>query len=328
MPGNSFPYSLAQTLLWKVRNFPDEAYNFNPEDNLTTLMGILLGPAGTGQMDLVQTSTRINQQHIEFSDLDTILGVLMDIPRLSSEIYSSNINPFRDQLDLTDWKDVWAKDANYRERLVGTINALLRGATTLGVQALVEATIQNKARVVENWTAASGTMSDLGYSRNLDGNEIIIIPNAPSNLTPTVNDRASLINSSKKLIPTGAVVTVISGAVDNFINIPFTSVSGSSEFFFYNRDVSATNVNPPSNVKNSPDYSVSSRYWLQNNKNVNAPFFAHLQSQESVINLTNNISTVQTSSLNSQGESVLTTNTRLPIGYAKTRITSTVYGAQ
>lgn len=49
MAGNVFPISLNQTLLWKVRNFPDNIYNFDSIDNLTILMSILLGDAGVGQ---------------------------------------------------------------------------------------------------------------------------------------------------------------------------------------------------------------------------------------------------------------------------------------
>ena len=328
MPTNSFPYSLAQTLLWKVRNFPDEVYSFTPENNLTTLMSVLLGGAGTGQFATAQTAARINQQHLEFSDLDTILGFLLNVSRNSNEVYTKPINPFTDQLQLADWKEVWAKDSNFRERLVGIIAGLLRGATLLGVQTLAEAVLQTKVRVVENWTTASGSMLSLNYSRGFGPNEIILIPVAPSGLTPTLNDRSNLLNTTGKIIPTGAVTTVISGAVNNYVAIPFTSISGSSTFFYYQRNVTATKYSPPSNVLYAPDNTVASRYWLQNNQSVQAPYFAHLQTQETIIDLTANVTTVRANRLTGINNIASTNETTLPIGSSKTRVTSTIYGAQ
>src|ERR1035437_4201937 len=129
-----YPLSLPQTLPWKVRNFPDDVYNFNPTDNLTQLMGIILGAAGTGQLDLIFTAARINQENLEFSELDNILGVLLNTRRLVSEMYNTTNNPFTDQLSIENWEDVISKDSAYRERLNGVSSFLLQGATPIGLR--------------------------------------------------------------------------------------------------------------------------------------------------------------------------------------------------
>ena len=67
--GNSLPLNINQTLSWKTRNFPDNVYDLNPSDLLTTLMGVLLGNAGTGQLGASQVAAKLTQQYLQFSDL-------------------------------------------------------------------------------------------------------------------------------------------------------------------------------------------------------------------------------------------------------------------
>ena len=54
MSGNLFSISPHSTLAAKVANFPENVYNFNQGDYLTTLMTILLGNSGTGQLKNIQ----------------------------------------------------------------------------------------------------------------------------------------------------------------------------------------------------------------------------------------------------------------------------------
>ena len=98
MAGNTFPVNLHSTFSEKVRNFPDDIYNFNDGDNLTTLMKILLGNSGTGQLRNLQIAAKISQQYLEYSNLDYILGQILNVQRISPEIYSFATNPFIDQL--------------------------------------------------------------------------------------------------------------------------------------------------------------------------------------------------------------------------------------
>ena len=157
-----YPLTLPQTLPWKVRNFPDDVYNFNPTDNLTQLMSIALGPAGTGQLDLIYTSARINQENIEFSDLDNILGVLLNTRRLVTEMYSTISNPFTDQLSVDNWEDVISKDSAYRERLNGVSSSYLQGATPLGLRNIANATNSFENKMVEIWNVTTSGVTISG----------------------------------------------------------------------------------------------------------------------------------------------------------------------
>lgn len=321
MAGNSYSLGLAQTLLWKVRNFPESSYSFNPGDNLTTLMSTLLGQTGTGQLDIIQVAARLSQQYLQFSDLETTLGELLSSPRTKNELYSTTLNPFTDQLTPSEWKDVLAKDSIYRERLVGIAAALLRGATNLGLQMLSESNSSSKFVVVENWTTASGVVAASGYGRNLGVSEVILMANTPSDLQFTTEDKQTVTQNANHLQPLGTNITVYSGTLNTFTNVAYTSVSGSSEFFTLKRSVLATNVNIPTSVINTNDPGMNSRYWLINNQAVTAPYFAFTETQEQIIDTTSSITTVQVTDNN--GNSYNSLNM---LGLPGVQINATLFG--
>ena len=324
--GNSYPVNIDQTLLWKTRNFPDTVYNFDPLDNLTTLMSVLLGGTGTGQLTSVQVAARLTQQYLSYSDLENTIGELLNAPRIPNEIYNSNINPFTDQLIISQWQDVYIKDSNYRERLISMIASLLRGGNPLGVQSMAESIYQLPVQIVENWTSASGAMNTNNWSRGLGPNEIIAIPVGPSDIPVASGVRNAALKALEQIAPVGAIITQVSGVINNFASVPYTSISGNSEFFYLNQTVTANNVNIPSYVLGSTDPSITSRYWLTNNKSQQAPYFAYLQSQESAIDLTNNISIVNVTPY-ANGQALVTSGTTTPLGSHNLSITSTFFGS-
>ena len=339
MSGKIIPLSLNQTLGWKVRNFPDDVYGFNTQDKLTILMSILLGQAGTGQLISAQIAAKLNQQNMEFSDLDNILGQILNAPRLVSEIYSLSTNPFIDQLTRSTWQDVVTKDSDYRERLIGIASSFLKGGTVFGIQRIAEATSSFQFRVIEAWqTVASGsvvpTVIASGVtSRGFASNEVLLVPNVPSDLQFSTDIRHQTLMSLNNLKPAGSIVTVTSGINGFGSAMKYAVVSGNSQFFSFDRTVTANNINQPANSYNINDISYAGRYWLQNSQTVLAPNFAHLQSQEGSIDLTENISTVfitptTTYSGVPQFATLPTYSTNDPLGAPTLSITSTIYGAQ
>ena len=339
MAGNVIPLNLNQTLNWKVRNFPDDSYQFNPQDHITTLMGILLGNAGTGQLTTLQVASRLNQQNMEFSDLDNILGQILNSPRLITEIYNASTNPFIDQLSRSNWQDVVTKDSDYRERLIAIASALLQGGTVFGIQKIAEATSSLQFNVVEAWqTAASGTnipttIASGVTTRGFGSNEVLLVPNVPSDLQFTVDTKHSTLQSLENLKPVGSIVTVTSGTNGYSNPMNYTITSGNSQFFSFDRQVTANNINAPANSYNINDISYAGRYWVKNSQTVDAPHFAHLQTQEGSIDVTQNISTVlvnyTTTFSGSPGYGTLPAyNTNTPLGIPVLAISSTIYGAQ
>jgi len=325
--GNSYPVNISQTLSWKTRNFPDEVYEFNPGDVLTLLMSTLLGHAGTGQLDSVQTAARLTSQYLNFSDLENTIGELLRSPRLISEQYATAVNPFTDQLTTNQWVDVNIKDSNYRERLIAMAAALLKGATTMGIQATAEAILQTRVQVIENWTSANTVMVASGMSRGFGVNEVIAIPNIPSGVTIASGAMAAAVSAMESIKPMGSIITVAS-AINNFVPIPISSISGTSEFFFLDRQVTANNVNIPSIVLNNTDPTVAGRYWLKNNTTQPAPQFAYLHTQESQIDFTSNITVVNITPVTSSGSLLQSSTSILPLGSNILPLTSTFFGSQ
>jgi len=341
--GNIISISLNQTLLWKVRNFPSNSYNFEPGDNLTDLMLILLGNAGTQQLTNVQTAARITQEILQYSDLDTIMGTMLNSPRFPSEAYLTNINPFTDQLSPNTWDLVQSNDAAYRERLIGTATAYLRGATPIGLQMLAEATSGIKFRAIEVWnTVLSGTtISGTNIqTRGFGNNETVMLPLVPSDLGFTNLQRIETLKSTENLKTTGLVVSVASG-LNPFVQLPYqftgnnnfttsgkvTIVSGNSQYFTLHRQVTGNSIDIPSYVSSSTDQSIVGRYWLRNNQTTIAPYFSHLETQESLTDVTQNITSALVTPISTIGQ-ISPYTIDAPVGKPTLAITSTIYGAQ
>jgi hypothetical protein len=325
--GNSLPLHINQTLTWKTRNFPDNVYNLNPKDLLTTLMSTLLGNSGVGQLLTAQVTARLTQQYLQFSDLENTIGGFLNAPRLTTEFYNSPINPFTDQLTPSQWDDVFIKDSNYRERLLALMTALLKGGTVQGIQATAEATAQVQALVVENWTTASGNIPS-GWSGGFDGREAIIVYNVPAGLSVNNVQRTAIANSLQRVAPIGTIVTQVSGSINNFVPVPYTVASTSSELFNLPRTVVANNINIPSNVINSTNSSVSTRYWLQQGIPITAPNFAFTSSQEVLVDVTTNISNVTVTPITASRTTLNSSTTQLPLGTPSLPVASTVFGGQ
>lgn len=322
-----YPLNIPQTLPWKVRNFPDNVYNFNPTDNLTQLMNILLGSPGTGQLDRIYTAARINQENLEFSDLDNILGVLLNTRRLVTEMYGIPNNPFTDQITVANWEEVISKDSAYRERLNGVASSFLQGATPLGLRNIANATNSLENNIIEVWNVTTSGITISGTSYNTRGfgvNETVIIPSVPGDLSFNNDLQRDTLQSLYNLKPVGNIITIASG-INPYNTLNYTITSGNSEFFYLKRQVIANGINTPSLVANT---SVNSRYYLKNGENVEAPYFAHLLTEESVTDVTLNIPAVKViplSSLSSTGELPSYTTT-LPIGDPSFQVTATIYG--
>jgi hypothetical protein len=322
MSGNIIPLWSHLTFEQKISNFPDNIYNFDEGDYLTSLMKILLGNSGTGQLRNTQNSARITQNYAEFSNLDEIMGNILNIKRVSSEMYSFATNPFIDQLTTTQWDEVIRKDSSYRERLMGAAESFQLGATIWALMELCEALTEIKFYVLEGWRNPGNGRS------GLDGNrEIVLYPILDTgNYFKWNQGKANRILSViHKIVPADMVVSfgnskvkmqtiTISGVTvnTNYVTQPIVY----PEYFNLNLQVSAPSITTPTYIPPG----ASTRYWLTEGLNTNAPIFAHLQTQEASIDLTGSISSViSTDQVGYPYNSVA-----LPI----IEVTSTVYGAQ
>ena len=241
-------------------------------------------------------------------------------------------NPFTDQLSIPNWEDVISKDSAYRERLVGVANSLLQGATPMGLRNVANATNCLENNIIEVWnTTTSGlTVSGTNYkTRGFGVNETVIVPSVPSDLSFNNDLQRDTLQGLYDLQPAGNIITITSG-INPYNNLTYTVTSGNSQFFFLNRQVIANGISTPSSVTNTSNTAVNSRYFLKNNVSVQAPHFAHLLAEESITDVTLNISTVAViplSSLSSTGE-LPGYSTNLPLGHPSLQVTATFFGNQ
>lgn len=287
----TFPIDINQTLDWKVRNFPDDIYYFNPGDHLTNLMETLLGGSGTGQLSTLQTTARINEQlyGMEYSDLDAILGTLLTVSRTSEEQYDSTIiNPFLQQITVEDWKGIIGSDGSYRGRLREALIAVNRGATVLGMKQMAEAISGVPCDIVENWKSTAYSRFEypspyefvvlLKYSNN---GQNIVDPEIKSLIYTVLNH----------LKPVGTICTVYPTWQDpNYLEVTPRTSQADSEWFELERTVIAPTI-PPAPPNSNP--VISSRYWLIPGQPVPAPQFSHMRTQEASINMTNTVASIQ-----------------------------------
>jgi len=281
---------------------------------------MLLGNSGTGQLKNIQTVARLGQEIIEYSNLDNILGQILGISRISSEIYSFATNPFIDQLLNTQWEEVALKDAKYRERLLGAAEAFQTGATLWAILTLCEALTSVKFYAVESWRTP-------GYGRSgvNSGQEIVLIPLVDNSFYTWDQSKAQAILKAittilpsqfvvsfgtpyKTLNPVALTATVVSGSTP----------SGYSEYFYLQPTVTANNIYTPGTIP----AGAQTRYWLQKNQKSVAPYFSHLQTEELVIDLTGNIVNVTSTDNNGSGAP---SNS---VALSTLQVTATLYGAQ
>ena len=315
MAGNLLPVSLNSTFQQKVKNFPDSVYNFDPNDNLTTLMKILLGNSGTSQLRNLQIAARLGQERVEFSNLDTILGMILDIQRNSSEIYSFSTNPFIDQLNMDQWEEVIKKDSDYRNRLLGAAEAFQTGATIWSVITLCEAMTNMRFYVTETWRTPG-----FGRSGINSNNEIVIIPilDDTSNFTWNQGKARLILDNISKIIQCNFTISFGTPIINLFsVGLQYVDTENEyQEYFSLVPIVNGTQINSPEIIFPGSE----TRRWLKNNGFNEAPYFAHLHTQELVLDMTGNIIDVSSTSNTDQSAKSLSKPTL--------QVTSTIYGAQ
>ena len=287
MAANIIPQILDRDFLLKVSNFPEEIYNFDPNDHLSLLMKVLLGDSGTGQLSVVQTTASSTQdlRGIEFSDLDDIVGNILNTGRLSNEQYGIDVNPYLDQLASIDWDAINVTDSSYRERLALTLTAINLGATVLGLTLLSEAILGCKVRILEHWKYPNL----MGYWFTTSPTEFSIVALTDGALTQA--QIASVVDMVEFLRPTNSIVNVKSMAstYESSVTSNLNQIVADSEWFEFDKVVSV-GTKLPTNKAGTKDYPT--QYWIDPSNPTSAPIFAHRSASEESVDLISNISNV------------------------------------
>jgi hypothetical protein len=137
------------SLIDRLRHFPEEVYDLSAESNLVKFMKVILGDAGAGQLRKRLLMSRLRQtlQGSHFFDLDRFYGALFGLHRQPSELLT--INPYTDLATSDEWAQQHAKDASYRSRIIQFGRALGYGSTPTGMELIAEAVLSVDCDIYE-----------------------------------------------------------------------------------------------------------------------------------------------------------------------------------
>lgn len=150
----------------KLGRFGDH-YNTSPNSHLYRYLVALCGEAGAGSLKKELLLPRLYQslQSTQYLNLDRLYGDTLALPRLSSEVYS--LDPENQTLTATQWDEVRAKDAEYRERCLTWMRAILEGPTPRGLELAGEAATGVECDVVEQYAYLDALQANQPQITNL-----------------------------------------------------------------------------------------------------------------------------------------------------------------
>lgn len=149
----------------RLAHFDPALYDMRPGSHLVRLMKALLGDAGVGQLRKSLTTQRISSilSGSHFFDLDGFWGALLNVGRRSSELLV--FDPTRSVATPEQWDDVLARDARYRERIIGLSQSLPMIGTVAGLKMAAEAVAGAPCEIYEVWPLLNaGQQSSSGRS--------------------------------------------------------------------------------------------------------------------------------------------------------------------
>lgn len=135
----------------RFAHFSSDVYDLSPESHLSKLMKVLLGDAGTGQVQkrLLLARLQASIGGTNFFDLDAFYGAIFGAQRRTAEVL--DVNPHIDMLTPDEWELALLRDGSYRSRASRLAAAIHLGATAGGIRAAAEALIGARCDVQEQW---------------------------------------------------------------------------------------------------------------------------------------------------------------------------------
>lgn len=187
-----------------MERFPAEIYNKGRDTHLYRFLLSLLGEAGAGQIKKAALVIRSKNEGplLVFKDLDTFYGVVLDFPRLKSEIYS--FDPSSAALTREEWDEVRLKDQAYKNRIIDLFNATRFGNSPQGMGLVARAATGLNVEVWENYKYNFDQLSDLpiGIAKTgtTDANtEFIVTPQVLENINDVATSTVQLVIKNRVL---------------------------------------------------------------------------------------------------------------------------------
>jgi hypothetical protein len=135
----------------RLEHFDDQIYAADANTILFKFVDALCGDAGAGSLKKEIFLQRLSGalDSIYGSDLDYVFGNVRFLSRVSSESYV--YDSMTQMLTSTQWDEVAAKDAQYRNRIREYFIACGHGNTAEGIRQVVHAATSADCQVMESW---------------------------------------------------------------------------------------------------------------------------------------------------------------------------------
>lgn len=138
----------------RLGHFDPAIYDLRDESHLMKLLKVLLGAPGTGglrkQLLVARLQNTFSGMH--FLDLDRFYGALFGVKRTAEERYPNpDFDPYSQGASTSEWDDIHARDASYRDRLSKFSKTIPMGGTKIGIEAMAEALVSVDCEIYESW---------------------------------------------------------------------------------------------------------------------------------------------------------------------------------
>lgn len=254
----------------------EDNYDLSNNSHLFRFLSALCGEAGAGSIKKAMMLPRLQQQleATHFTDLDRLYGSPLGLPRFKEEIYT--IDPRNEVMTQAAWQDVRIKDASYRARCLTWMRAVIEGPTPRGLALAGEAALGVECDIIERYLYLENLASDRPVPTQNIGqtnsrNEFIVVPRTPE---LQESEKRRVMKLIDKLRPLNTISSTYSSDTPR-LNRPVSEVSASTETFFIDRYVTGR---PDIDW---PPVDSSQAYWIQRGIEVEVPYYAFMQKEES-----------------------------------------------
>jgi hypothetical protein len=245
--GISEPLSAPDLFSKKLSRFDENLYNIHSASHLYRFLLALCGEGGAGSVrkEVLYAKLQNAIYSTHFHDLDRLYGDPLALPRLSGEVYA--YDPSNDPLTQNQWIEVYAKDANYRNRCLLWMRAIIYGGSPMGMALAAEAACGVECDIFAVADYLNDQRSDhpvgiANLGKTLSDGEFVIVPRI------NVLDQGSqrrIIALVDRIRPVDTLVTISLGTTARTQKFP-ASATATSEYSQVTRYVTGrTDINWP-----------------------------------------------------------------------------------
>jgi Carbohydrate binding domain len=225
------PLSAPDLFNKKLSRFQEELYNLHQDSHLYRFLLALCGEGGAGSIkkEILYSKLQGALASTHFHDLDRLYGDPLALPRVSSEIYT--YDPKNEVLTQREWTEIYAKDANYRNRCLLWMRAIIYGGSPMGIKLAAEAACGVECDLFAVADYNEDLRSDhptgiINIGRTVSDGELVIVPRINA-LTQAEQHR--IIAMVDRIRPVDTLITISLGSTVRTQKFP-TSATSTSDF--------------------------------------------------------------------------------------------------